>query len=122
MYTRPLANGWWSSTLAWGRKTIDGEAQDAFALESSVKRGKWTLFGRGEVTENNELVEHDDHGHAYRVGKASLGVARDFDLTGPVDMTVGALGSVNFIPDGLRAEYGKKNPLGAMAFLRFRID
>jgi hypothetical protein len=87
-----------------------------------VKRGKWTLFGRGEVTENNELVEHDDHGHAYRVGKASLGVARDFDLTGPVDMTVGALGSVNFIPDGLRAEYGKKNPLGAMAFLRFRID
>jgi hypothetical protein len=122
MYTRPLANGWWSSTLAWGRKTIDGEAQDAFALESSVKRGKWTLFGRGEVTENNELVEHDDHGHAYRVGKASLGVARDFDLTGPVGMTVGALGSVNFIPDGLRAEYGKKNPLGAMAFLRFRID
>ena len=39
IYTRPTANGWWSSTLAWGRKTIDGEAQDAFALESSLKRG-----------------------------------------------------------------------------------
>ena len=124
-YTRPMAGGWWSSTLAWGRKTIDGNAQDAFALESSIKRGRWTLFGRGEMTENNELVELDyDDGHAetFRVGKASVGVARDFDLTGPLGMTVGALGSVNFIPDGLRAEYGKKHPLGAMAFLRFRID
>ena len=126
-YTRPTANGWWASSLAWGRKTIDGEAQDAFALESSLKRGAWTLFGRGEITENNELVEldhHDDehHGEVFRVGKASLGLARDVDLSGPFGMTVGALASVNFIPEGLRADYGKKHPLGAMAFLRFRID
>jgi hypothetical protein len=125
-YTRPTANGWWASSLAWGRKTIDGEAQDAWALESSVKRGAWTLFGRGEITENNELVEldhHDEgHGEVFRVGKASLGLARDVDLSGPFGLTVGALASVNFIPDGLRADYGKKHPLGAMAFLRFRID
>jgi hypothetical protein len=56
------------------------------------------------------------------VGKASLGLARDVDLSGPFGLTVGALASVNFIPDGLRADYGKKHPLGAMAFLRFRID
>jgi len=37
-------------------------------------------------------------------------------------MTVGALGSVNLISYGLRAEYGKKRPLGTMAFLRFKID
>jgi hypothetical protein len=122
IYTRPLANGWWSSTLAWGRKTIEGEAQDAVALESSVKRDNWTLFGRGEVTENNELSQLVDHGPAYRVGKASLGVARDFDLRGPLGLTIGALGSVNFIPGGLSAEYGGKHPLGGMAFVRLRLD
>ena len=125
-YTRPTAKGWWASSIAWGRKTIDGEPQDAFALESSVKRGAWTLFGRGEMTENNELVEldhqDDEHGRTFRVGKASLGLARDVDLGGPFGMTVGALASVNFIPNGLRTEYGKKHPLGAMAFLRFSID
>jgi hypothetical protein len=122
IYTRPLANGWWSSTLAWGRKTIEGEAQDAVALESSIKRGDWTIFGRGEVTENNELSQIVDHGPSYRVGKASLGVARDFDLSGPFGLTVGALGAVNFVPRGLSAEYGGKHPLGGMAFVRLRLD
>ncbi len=122
IYTRPLANGWWSSTLAWGRKTIEGEAQDAYALESSYKWAKWTLFGRGEMTENNELVPHADHGPAYRVGKASLGIARDIDLAGPVGLTVGVLGSVNFIPYPLAEAYGSKHPLGAMGFVRIKLD
>lgn len=122
IYTHELGNGWWSSTLAWGRKAIEGRAQDAFALESSVKRGAWTLFGRAEMAENNELLPDDDHGHAYRVGKASVGLARDVNLAGPFGTTVGALGSVNFVPEGLRAEYGGRHPLGAMAFVRFRID
>ena len=125
-YTRPTAGGWWATSVAWGRKTIEGEKQDAVALESSLKRGAWTLFGRGEITENNELVEldhHDEgHGEVFGVGKASLGLARDVDLRGPLGMTVGALASVNFIPDGLRADYGKRHPLGAMAFLRLRVD
>ena len=113
--------------LAWGRKTIEGEPQDAFALETSLKRGAWTLFGRGEITENNELSKPSmttmmGTREAFRVGKASLGLARDVDLGGPFGLTVGALASVNVIPDGLRAEYGRQYPLGAMAFLRFRID
>ena len=77
------------------------------------------------MAENNELIEaeHDDeHGEAFRVAKASLGVARDVELAGPFGLTVGALASVNFIPAGLRANYGKSHPLGAMAFLRFKID
>ncbi len=126
-YTRPTAAGWWASNIAWGRKTLEGESYDAFALESAYKWREWTLFGRGEVTENNELVEleedgHDGHGEAFRVGKASLGVARDFNLAGPLALTIGALGSVNFIPAGLKAEYGKRLPLGAMGFVRVKLD
>ncbi len=122
IYTRPLANGWWSSTVAWGRKIIEGEAQDAFALESSYKSGQWTLFGRGEMTKNNELVPDLDHGPTYRVGKASLGIARDLDLAGPLGLTVGVLGSVNFVPEPLAGDYGGKHPLGAMGFVRLKLD
>ncbi|MEO7410335.1 MAG: hypothetical protein ABIU10_03310 [Sphingomicrobium sp.] len=121
-YTRPMANGWWASTLAWGRKTIDGEAQDAFALESSYKWNQWTLFGRGEMTENNELVESEDgHGKAYKVAKASLGLVRDFPIAEHFAFGVGGLYSLNFIPRGLKDEYGSRNPHGAMGFVRLKI-
>jgi hypothetical protein len=122
IYTRAFSGGSWSSTLAWGRKAIDGEAQDAVALESSITRGDWTMFGRGEMTQNSELLDSADHGPSYRVAKASLGVARDFELGGPLAMTVGALGSVNFIPDGLRGAYGGRHPLGGMDFVRIKVE
>ena len=44
-YTRPTKAGFWSTSLAWGRKTIDGESFDAVALESSMNWNDWTLFG-----------------------------------------------------------------------------
>ena len=121
-YTRPTANGWWASTLAWGRKTTDGEAQDAFALESSYRWNQWTLFGRGEMTENKELVDSaDGHGKAYKVAKASLGLVRDFPIAEHLAFGVGGLFSLNFIPRGLKDEYGSRNPHGAMGFVRFKI-
>ena len=61
-------------------------------------------------------------GLSIEFGKASLGLARDVDLAGPFAVTLGALGSVNFIPSPLADAYGKKHPLGAMAFLRFKVD
>ena len=80
------------------------------------------MFGRGEVTENNELSALvEDHGPAYRVGKASAGIARDVDVAGPLTLVVGGLASVNFIPAALEAEYGKL-PVGAMAFVRVKLD
>ena len=122
-YTRAMTRGWWATTLAWGRKTIEGESQDAFALESSVKRDDWTLFGRGEYTENNELVDTPGgHGKAYKVGKVSLGVVRDFPVAAHLKFGVGGLYSLNFIPNGLRDEYGGSNPHGAMGFVRLKIQ
>ncbi len=120
-YTRPLARGWWATSLAWGRKTAEGESDDAFALEGSVKRDAWTLFGRAEIAENRELLDDhvtDEHGPAFRVGKLSLGVARDLALSGPFKVTAGMTGTVNFVPSGLAGSYGGKHPLGGMAFVR----
>jgi hypothetical protein len=127
LYAREIAPGWkLAGTLAWGRKTIDhhGESvsDDAWVTEASLKHGSWTLFGRGEVTENRELIEAAGHGDAFRVGKASLGAVRDFRIAGHVSLGAGGLLAVNFVPDGLAAFYGGHNPIGAMGFVRVKLD
>jgi len=127
-YTRPMADGFWSTSLAWGRKTLKGESYDAFALESSLGWKDWTLFGRGEMTENNELISHDEeegddehHGETFRVGKISVGLLREFALTKNVKLGVGGLYAFNFVPDEIEPIYGG-DPNGAMAFVRVKIQ
>jgi hypothetical protein len=127
-YTRPMANGWWATSLAWGRKSLLGEDYDAFALESSIKHKDWTLFGRGEIAENNELIEaHDEeegehHAEAFTVGKVSIGLVRDFKVAEHLAIGVGGLYSLNFVPRGLKQEYGGRTPHGAMGFVRLKIQ
>ena len=127
LYARDVAPDWkFAGTLAWGRKTIEhhGEAlkDDAFVAEASLKHRQWTIFGRGEVTENRELLDIDEHGPAFRVGKVSLGAVRDFKLAEHLSVGAGGLFAVNFVPDGLEPLYGGKHPIGAMGFLRLKID
>ena len=127
MFTREVARGWkLAATAAWGRKTIEehGESlkDDAFVAEASLKHGGWTLFGRGEMTENRELLNLDEHGPAYRVGKASLGAVHDWRIGESLSFGAGALASLNFVPDALEPLYGSSNPKGAMAFVRVKLD
>lgn len=120
-YTRPMAKGWWSTTLAWGRKTIHGEDEDAFVLESSIARGPWTLFGRAEQTENSELVEdEDDHHRTYKVGKIELGVVRDFAIADHVSFGIGASYAFNFVPKSIEPIYGG-DPEGMIGFIRLKL-
>ena len=128
-YTMPMTNGWWSTSLAWGRKTVEGESFDAFALESSMNWKDWTLFGRGEMTENNELIapdhEHEDeeghHGPTHKVGKVSIGLVRDFRIAPNLKLGLGGLYAFNFVPDEIEQFYGG-DPNGAMAFVRLKLN
>ncbi len=123
LYANEIAPGYkLATTLAWGRKTIDGESDDAVAAETSVKHQGWTLFGRGEVAQNRELVAAVEHGPAYTVGKASLGLIRDVRVAEHVSVGIGGLVSVNFVPGALAAAYGGRHPTGAMGFFRFRLE
>jgi len=127
LYAGDIAPRWkFAGTLAWGRKTIDhhGEAlnDDAYVAEASLKHHAWTIFGRGEVTENRELVDGEEHGQAYRVGKVSLGAVRDFRIARHLSVGAGGLLAVNFIPDRLEPLYGRSNPIGAMGFVRLKLD
>lgn len=123
IYTRRIGqDGWWSTTLAWGRRSSEDHDYDAFALESAVGLENWTLFGRAEYAENNELLPAaGHHGPAFEVGKVSLGAIRDFRLAEHVKFGIGALHAFNFVPRGLEPLYGG-DPDGTMAFVRLKID
>jgi hypothetical protein len=124
LYANDVAPGWHlAGTLAWGRKTIDHHDDDAFVAEASVKHSGWTIFSRGEMTENRELVaDPDAHGPAYRVGKVSIGAVRDFRIADHFSIGAGGLFALNFVPDPIAPLYGGNNPVGAMAFLRLKLD
>jgi hypothetical protein len=122
LWADEVAPGWkLAGTLAWGRKTAHGHGEDAVAAEASLKHANWTVFGRGEMTENRELTNVED-GPAYRVGKVSLGAVRDFRIAGHLSLGAGGLFSVNFVPGALQDHYGSSNPIGGMGFVRLKLN
>lgn len=122
LYAKEIAPGWkLAGTLAWGRKSAHGQHDDAYVAEAAVKHWAWTLFGRGELTENRELTDVED-GPAYRVGKVSLGAVRDFQIADHCSLGAGGLVALNFVPDALAPLYGGHSPLGTMAFVRLKLD
>ena len=126
IHTRRLGDdGWWSSTLAWGRKTNDhGESKDGWLLESAVHpNDRWTVFARAERIETDELVPGvgGGHGPLYTVGKASVGVVRDWRIAEHIRFGLGGLYAMNRVPTALEPLYGG-DPDGAMLFVRLKID
>jgi hypothetical protein len=129
LYAREVAPGWkLAGTLAWGRKSIRHHGErlndDAYVAEASLKHAGWTWFGRAERTENRELVESEgeNHGPAYSVGKVSAGAVRDFPIALHLTFGVGGLVSLNFVPEDLARLYGSSDPMGAMGFVRIKLD
>jgi hypothetical protein len=124
IHNRPLAEGNWQTTFAWGRNARDpGETTDALLLESAATHDRHTLFGRAEHQENDELHGHgDEEGEAevFKVGKISLGYIYDAVLGKDWRAGLGLLGSLALIPGELEHEYGE-SPVSWMAFLRVRI-
>jgi hypothetical protein len=121
IYTHRLAeDGWWSTTVAWGRKSSDEADLDAYVLESAIHPNEaWTVFARAERTENAELA--GAHGPVFTVAKASIGAVRDFRLAEHAMIGVGGLYAMNFIPRGLEPSYGG-DPDGAMVFVRLKLE
>ncbi|HVI04743.1 MAG TPA: hypothetical protein VM711_01440 [Sphingomicrobium sp.] len=123
LYAREVAPGWkFAGTLAWGRKTVEHHDNDAYVAEASLKHRGWTMFGRGEMAKNRELVPNAEHGPAYEVGKISLGAVRDFRIADHVSIGAGGLFALNFVPEPLAPLYGGSNPTGLMVFVRIRLN
>ena len=102
--------------ITWGLEDpSEDETMHAFALETAYAPDRdWTLFARGEVIESHELDPADT---INTVGKVSFGAIRDFHAADNVRLGIGALYSVNFVPEALEPSYGG-DPDGAMVFMR----
>jgi len=125
LYTRPCgAGGWWSTTLAWGRRTSDAGWLSAVALETALRLAPaWTVFLRTERVENNELLwVAGQPGPAFTVAKVSMGAVRDLRLGERAKLGLGGLYAINFLPEALRPAYGATEPTGLMAFIRLRLE
>jgi hypothetical protein len=126
IHTRRIgADGWWSTTMAWGRKTHDDDdPKDAWLLESAWSPDdRWTIFARAERIETDALQEGPGGGHGplFTVSKASVGAVHDWQWAPNVRFGLGGLYAVNRVPAGLETAYGG-DPDGAMIFMRLKID
>lgn len=118
IYNRPLAQGNWQTTFAWGRNARDpGETTDSLLLESAATFNRHTLFGRAERQENDELLGHD--GGVFTAGRISLGYILDALQGEGWKGGVGLLGGLALVPSRLDPLYGD-SPVSWMVFLRLR--
>lgn len=118
----------WQSTLAWGRNTHLGgdhaHPADAFLLDSALQLGRWTVFGRAENVDKDELFgdEADGNplgGQVFNVSKFSLGGYHSLPV-GKVAFDLGGLVSKYALPDAIKPSYGS-SPTSFMLFARIRI-
>src|SRR6185436_18393438 len=121
-HNRPRGNGAWQTTFAWGRNDrTDQDAQDAFLLESTLRAGRHTVFGRAEHVAKDELLEEEPLAHEiFEVSRISVGYL--FDVIRARHLAGGIGGLVSFvgIPDPLSLDYGG-HPVSFMVFARAQI-
>ena len=119
-YNRPLATGYWATSLIWGRnhKTLDQHNTNSYLVESvaPVRRNNF-VTGRAEWIDKDELFA--DHG-TFRIGAYTLGYTRDVDLLPRIQSGVGANFSVYTLPDAIKRYYGDR-PWGVNVYLRVRL-
>ena len=117
----------WQSTFAWGRNDPSGggvgPTTDAFLLDSALQLGRWTVFGRAETVDKDELFGDDRGdplaGRVFGVGKLSLGGYRSIPI-GKLALDLGGLVSKYDLPRDMRPRYGS-DPTSVMLFTRIRI-
>ncbi len=119
----PQGQNNWQTTAAWGRDNNDpGHVLDGFLIESAVVfNHTHTIFGRFEDVRKDELFEEPSPlaGQTFTVNKLSIGYIYDFPETHHVQLGLGALGSLFFLPSELEDSYGD-NPTAFMLFGRVR--
>lgn len=127
MHQRPLASGraQWQATLAWGRnRKQDAGAADAWLLESALRwDDRWTVYGRAERDEKDELFEHHDplHGIPFAVAKVTVGGVYDFPRIGHSRFGIGAQVSRHQVPAAMEPAYGA-DPGSWLLFARWKLS
>jgi hypothetical protein len=139
-----------ATTVGWGRNWQYGiDTLDAWLIESALKDGPYTVFGRFESVQKDDLVPDEplssitgfgftpiEARHPFRpqngtpsipfalnifdVKRLTLGTIYDFAQGIYTKWGIGASGSINFVPAALQPFYGKM-PLSFLIFFRVKI-
>jgi hypothetical protein len=124
IYVRPGPDGSWSSTLAWGMNTPEGDRDsNAFLAETAWAFGPHAVFGRAEYVQK---AGHDfgftgpDGDLRLNVGSLAAGYSYRFATFAGMELAVGGRGSVGFVGETLTPRYDSSRPLSAVAFIQLR--
>jgi hypothetical protein len=131
LYTRRIAqDGDWASALVYGANKHTALEEPSTGLEQSVLLetnaqldDRNSIFGRAEWVQKSaeELVMPGADPEArFNVSGLVLGYVREVAQYGGASLGVGVRGSVDFLPQGLKATYGTRTPAGIAVYARVR--
>ncbi|HXY14303.1 MAG TPA: hypothetical protein VEI26_07375 [Terriglobales bacterium] len=121
-YNRLLPNGYWATSVIWGRVQKDFEA---FPLNSYLLESTVNFFQRNYAYTRMELVDKDElfgdgPGHpSYRIGAYTFGGVRDLVHNHDWQLGLGADATFYSKPAVLNPVYGN-DPVSFHVFLRIR--
>ena len=131
-YSKPLADGSWSSSLIWGRvhSTATHRDLNSYLAESVLPirqhnfiTGRFELVDKDELFDDQpELQEQVDvlYGSTFRIGAYTIGYTRDINLFRNIETGIGANFTTYSLPGAIKPYYGD-HPRGGNVFLRLRI-
>jgi len=131
LYTRRIAReGNWAAALVYGanKHTAPDQTSQGFEhsvlLETNIQLDDWnSVFGCVEWVQKSaeELVVPgaDSQAH-FNVSGLVLGYVREVVQYGGAGLGLGVRGSVDVVPEGLKATYGTRTPAGLAVYLRLR--
>jgi hypothetical protein len=131
LYSRRIARrGDWASTLVYGanRHTAPGEPSGSFQhsvlLETNLQLdGRNSIFGRAEWVQKSAeelVVPGAAPDERFDVTGLVLGYVREVAEYGGASLGLGLRGSLDFVPEGLKASYGTRTPAGLALYARLR--
>jgi hypothetical protein len=131
LYTRRIArDGDWASALVYGanKHTAQGEPSTDFEhsllLESNAQLDERnSIFGRAEWVQKSAddlVVPTSSPDARFNVAALTLGYVREIVRYSGASLGLGVRGSIEFLPDGLKATYGTRTPAGITLYGRLR--
>jgi hypothetical protein len=131
-YNKPLARGFWASSLIWGRnhESHDGEIfnLNGYVAESTINfLDRNYLYTRLELVDKNNLLRDEDriklgiteHHPSFRIGAYTLGGSREIWNTQRASLAIGGDFTFYSKPTTLDPIYGD-NPVSWKLFFRVR--
>jgi hypothetical protein len=131
-YNKPLARGFWASSLIWGRnhESHDGEIfnLNGYVAESTINfLDRNYLYTRLELVDKNNLLRDEDriklgiteHHPSFRIGAYTVGGSREIWNTQRASLAIGGDFTFYSKPTTLDPIYGD-NPVSWKLFFRVR--